>query len=111
MARPAKDVDGELVRKLAAIGCTQDEIGGVCGVDQSQISRRFASEFALGAAQCKTSLRRHQWKSVRDGSVPMMIHLGKHYLGQHDKPEPENDTGLTFVRGNGGEPTQENEPA
>lgn len=31
------------------------------------------------------SLRSKQYTTALDGNVPMMIHLGKHLLGQHDK--------------------------
>ncbi len=91
MRRPTKPIDGEEVRKLAALGCTQDDIGGYFGVDQSTISRRFASEYALGASQCNVSLRRMQWKKARSGSTAMMIHLGKNHLGQSDKIEAKHD--------------------
>ena len=84
--RPRKSIDAETVEYLASIGCTQDEIGGYFGVDQSQISRRFASIYALGQSQCKVTLRKRQWNASKR-SVPMLIHLGKHMLGQRDKVE------------------------
>lgn len=93
VARPRKDIDAEGVRKLAAMGCTQDEIGEFYGVDQSTISRSYASEFALGRGQCKKSLRRMQWTSARNGSVPMQIHLGNNTLGQSDKREVSGPAG------------------
>ena len=64
MGRPRKEIDSDQVVRLASIGCTQDEIAHFFQVDQSQISRRFASEMALGGALCKTSLRRMQWKAA-----------------------------------------------
>lgn len=85
MGRPLKEIDADQVERLASIGCTQDEIAGFFGVDQSTISRRFASEMALGASRCKISLRRRQWKAAGGGNVPMLIHLGKQILGQSDR--------------------------
>ena len=87
MGRPLKPVDGEQVRKLARLGCTQDEIGAFFGVSGDTIARRFEDELGLGAASLKISLRRCQWKSAKLGSVPMQIHLGKQYLGQSDKTD------------------------
>jgi hypothetical protein len=85
MGRPAKDIDPELVRKLAKLGCNQDEIADFFGVTQSVISERFRSDFHLGSAESKISLRRAQWRSAMKGSDRMLIHLGKVYLGQTDR--------------------------
>jgi hypothetical protein len=85
MGRPAKDIDAELVRKLAKIGCTQDEIADFFGVTQSVISERFRSDFHLGCAESKISLRRMQFKRAMQGSDRMLIHLGKVFLGQTDR--------------------------
>lgn len=85
MGRSLAPIDAELVYKLAKLGSTQEEIGEFFGVDQATISRRFSSEFALGRAACKISLRRWQIKRAHAGSDPMLIHLGKVYLGQTDK--------------------------
>ncbi len=81
MGRPAKPIDSELVRKLAKMGCTQGDIAEFFDCSQSVISERFRSDFNLGSAESKISLRRMQWKAARAGSVPMLIHLGKVYLG------------------------------
>jgi len=85
MGRPAKDIDPEMVRKLAKLGATQDEIGEWFGCSRSVISERFGSDFELGRSQSKISLRRLQWKAARGGSTAMLIHLGKTYLGQSDR--------------------------
>lgn len=87
MARPLKVVNEEEVYKLARLGCTTEEIGDFLGVSHDTISRRFANEMSLGLSERKISLRRYQWKSAKSGSVPMLIHLGKQYLGQSDKHE------------------------
>jgi hypothetical protein len=85
MGRPAKNIDAELVRKLAKLGCTQDEIADFFGVTQSVISERFRSDFHLGSAESKISIRRVQFKRAMHGSDRMLIHLGKVYLGQTDR--------------------------
>jgi len=48
MGRPAKDINPEMVRKLAKLGCTQEEIGEFVGCARSVISERFGSDFELG---------------------------------------------------------------
>ncbi len=85
MGRPLKDIDGEMVRKLARLGCTQEEIAARLECARTVISERFRQEFNLGKAQSKTSLRYHQWKRATAGSDAMLIHLGKTYLDQKDR--------------------------
>lgn len=96
MGRPRKDVDGDQVLKLARLGCTNGEIGDFFGVSDETIRIRFVDELSLGRADQKISLRRWQAKSAHAGSVPMLIHLGKQYLGQSDKAEVEQKTSLTL---------------
>jgi transcriptional regulator with XRE-family HTH domain len=82
MARPQKPIDADQVYRLAKIGCTQHDIAEFFGVDQSTISRRFASEFAQGRAAMRVSLHRLQYKRAVAGSDRMLIHLGQTELGQ-----------------------------
>jgi hypothetical protein len=97
MGRPAKDIDAELVRKLAKLGCTQDEIADFFGVTQSVISERFRSDFHLGCAESKISIRRMQIKRAMQGSDRMLIHLGKVYLGQTDRVDVTSQGKSTVV--------------
>ncbi len=87
MGRPLKEIDADEVFKLARLGCTMEEIGDYFGCDKSTICRRFPTEFELGKAGCKTSIRRWQMKKGRAGCTTMLIHLGKTYLGQTDRLE------------------------
>ena len=80
--RPAKEIDADVVRKLAKLGCTEDEIADFFRASPSIVSDRFRSDFQLGCAESKISLRRMQFKAARAGSVPILIHLGKVHLGQ-----------------------------
>lgn len=107
MGRPLKDIDSEGVRKLAALGCTLDEIGDFFGVDRKTITNRFSRELELGRSQGKISLRRRQFKRAMEGSDALLIHLGKHRLGQHDKnpsTEPIDQPPATDADGNPTEP-------
>lgn len=96
MARPKKEIDAEQVEYLASVGCTQEDIAGFFGVAQSTISERFRSEFALGQAQSKITLRKRQWNASKK-SVPMLIHLGKQMLGQSDKVESKAEIEGTIL--------------
>lgn len=97
MGRPAKAIDGDTVRKLARLGCTQEEIADFFDCSHSVISERFRQEFHVGRGESKISLRRLQWKAARGGSVPMLIHLGKVYLGQTDRLDVTSKGGRTMV--------------
>jgi hypothetical protein len=87
--RPKAKIDPEQVRKMAAMGCTQEEIADVLGCDGSVICRRFAAEYTQARSSWKTSLRRAQSiRAIKDRSDPMLIHLGRNYLGQDAKDTP-----------------------
>ncbi len=91
MARPKKyDIDPEQVEKLAALGCTNVEIGSFFGCDESLISKSYSGNLIKGRAKGKTRLRQMQWKSAEQGNVSMQIWLGKQMLGQSDKQEIEH---------------------
>jgi hypothetical protein len=83
--RPKKDIDPDMVRRLAAIGCTNREIGAWFDCDEGTIRHRFSDVVAQGKEHGKTSLRRLQWKRAYAGSDTMLIHLGKNVLGQSEK--------------------------
>jgi hypothetical protein len=97
MGRPAKDIDADQVRKLAKLGRTQEEIADFFGCAHSVISERFRQEFHSGRGESKIGLRRMQWTAARGGSVPMLIHLGKVYLGQTDRLDVTSKVGRTVV--------------
>jgi len=105
MGRPRKSIDWSIVNKLCAIQCTEQEIASVLGISIDTLTRRIKSEYKMTFAEYykkesasgKMSLRRAQWtralgtKDVQgnyknDGSVPMLIWLGKQYLGQAETP-------------------------
>ena len=47
----------------------------------------FEEVYAIKSIDGKIALRRLQFQSAKEGSVPMQIFLGKQWLGQSDKPE------------------------
>ncbi len=88
MARPKSKVDKDLVEKLAAIFCTQEEIAAICGCSEDTLTRRFAAIIKRGQLHGKGSLRRLQWDSAKKGNIGMQIWLGKQMLNQSDSPAP-----------------------
>lgn len=90
MGRPPLDIDPQKVQALAGIWCTNEEIAAVLGCSADTIERRFAGELEKGRATAKMSLRRKQWEVAERGSVPMLIFLGKNYLGQKDVAQLEH---------------------
>lgn len=97
MGRPLKKFDYELFEKLCGIQCTAEEICAVMEISQDTLVRRtklkykktFADVFKQKREAGKSSLRRTQWVKAMEGSIPLLIFLGKNYLGQSDKNELE----------------------
>lgn len=89
MAPPKKPIDMEIVRKLAHIQCTEQEIASVIGVHRSTLIKNedFQSVYKEALEGGRSSLRRHQFKVAESGNPTMLIWLGKQYLGQADKQE------------------------
>ena len=108
MARPKKyDIDTKQVQQLASYGCTNVEIAEFFGCDESLIRKSYSEFITKGRAKVKIRLRQTQLQrafgterevvdketgekkkvSNNDGSVPMLIWLGKQMLGQTDTPD------------------------
>jgi hypothetical protein len=83
VARPPRRIDPEQVRKIAQLGCTQEEIGDILGCSPKTLRRRFRAELTRGRAEGRISLRRAQYKrALKDRSDRMLIWLGRVELGQ-----------------------------
>jgi hypothetical protein len=107
VARPRKELDAEAVYKLARLGCTQAEIADVFNVGQATISRNYGSDYARAQGEFKTSLRRAQYlRAVKDKSDTMLVHLGKHWLGQGDRNGPTEPTDQPPATDADGNPTE-----
>jgi len=110
MGRPPKQIDPNLVEKLAMVGCTLDEISSVCECSPDTLERRFAEVMARGHRKGRISLRHRMYQAaVEEGNVKMMIHLAEQKpgcctLGLSHRPanttEPQQqslDTSCTFA--------------
>jgi len=86
----------ERVRKLAEIGCTQDEIAYVLGIAENTFRARLVDQpevleaYKTGQAHLKLKLRSLQIAAAEKGNSAMLIWLGKQLLGQSDKTTVEN---------------------
>ena len=93
MGPPYKEIDKEEFEKLMALHPTIDEVEFFFDCDEDTITdwcRRtygltYSGAFKKYSGQGKLSLRRKQYmKAVHEGNVPLLIWLGKQYLGQVD---------------------------
>ncbi len=91
MARPRKNIDPELVRKLAGLGLMQKDIASFVGCSQSLISLRFSSSYDLGASQSKKSLRVLMWRQARGGSAPITLRLDQRLFGPLERKQAVDD--------------------
>ena len=96
--RPKKEIDMELVERLANIQCTQEERASVvgCSVDTLVAQQDFSEIYKKGREVGKSSLRRTQWR-IAQNNAAMAIWLGKQYLGQTDKVEAVGVQPVTVV--------------
>jgi len=81
-----KVVPPDDVYKLAALGCTIEEICEWFQVKPDTLKYNFAEYIAKGRADLKHRLRRAQIKTALDGNATLLIWLGKNILGQSDNP-------------------------
>lgn len=98
-----KTLDLDIIKGLAAIGATQEEIATIVGVSATRLRKEIegnpacAMALELGTAELKTSLRRTQVQMALSGNVPLLIWLGKQCLGQADKHEQNNKTEINVT--------------
>lgn len=95
MARPTKPVDVDLIRRLALVHCSNEEIASVVGVHKRTLERRYAAVIEDGRREGKTSLRRVMWKKALEGNERLMIWLSKQHL---DMREPKDEETMRAIR-------------
>lgn len=82
--RPRKPVDEKLLRGLARIHCTQNEMALLLGVSVDTLQNNYSAIIHEGMADGKMSVRRAQLKAAERGNTGMLIWLGKILLGQKE---------------------------
>lgn len=96
MARPRKEVDEILLKKLALIHCNQEEMSSILGISVDTLHRRFAEQVKAARNEGKMSLRRKMWEMALNGNVTILIWLSKNELGMTDKVEQKTDIKAEF---------------
>jgi hypothetical protein len=90
--RPEKKIDIEQVRKLAEVGCTDEEIAWIMDIATSTLALRkqrkeFSDTIKKARANLNMSVRRAQVVHGLKGNATLLIWLGKQLLGQRDRAE------------------------
>tara|TARA_X000001382_G_scaffold130890_1_gene127628 strand:- start:3656 stop:3976 length:321 start_codon:yes stop_codon:yes gene_type:complete len=97
VGRPKKELDINLIEKLASIFCTNQEISTIVGCHPDTLADNFSEYLKKGRDQGRISLRRMQYDKAQSGNTTMLIWLGKQMLGQKDKLETsENNEPLPW---------------
>mgnify|MGYP003119047039 FL=1 len=91
VGRPKKELDINMIEKLASIFCTNEEILTIVGCHSDTLADNFSEYLKKGRDKGKMSLRRMQWEKCQTGNATMLIWLGKQMLGQKDKLETSED--------------------
>lgn len=78
------EVDKNLIRRLARIDCTLEEIAGVIGCSTEFLSDSYSDIIRAERMRGNASLRRTQYRKALAGNDKMLIWLGKNRLGQRD---------------------------
>lgn len=108
IGRPPIEWDEKQMRTfegLCAISCTQAEICSVMNVSDKTLGRLLRKYYKATFSECFKrfsasgiiSLRRKQFEVANNGSVPMLIWLGKQFLDQKDKQELSGADGAPAV--------------
>jgi hypothetical protein len=91
--RPRAEIDLAVVKRAAALGCTNGELAVIAGVSPRAFSDHLRQDPDMrqaldeGRDVGRTTLRRLQWQLAEAGHPTMLIWLGKQLLGQRDKAD------------------------
>lgn len=91
---PTTEEDFEVFESLCKIQCTMHEIAAFFNCDTDTLAKRvqqyyggkFSVIFRGYRKRGLVSLRRVQYEKAIAGNVPLLVWLGKQYLGQSEEP-------------------------
>lgn len=96
------DADIETIQEKAALGWSMRIIAKNLDVAASTISlnQKYRSAFFAGHSTYCDTIAKAQIENVTSAkpSGPLLVHLGKIYLGQNDMPEPRKIETKTLLR-------------
>lgn len=81
-----KVVPPDEIYKLAALGCSIEEMADWFGVNRETIKYNFAEYIAKGHSELKQRIRMAQIKGALAGNATLLIWLGKNIVGQTENP-------------------------
>lgn len=87
-----RDIDKNMVWKLATMMCSYKEIGDIFNMQESTVRRNFGSLIEQAYSIGRRSLRKAQFQKALEGDTRMLIFLGKQYLQQKDTPQETETT-------------------
>jgi hypothetical protein len=88
VGRPRKIVDPVEVEKMAAVGCTPEEIGGILNCSARTVDQRFCKPFKKGQQKLRHTLKRVLLREAVTGNTAALIFAAKVYCGLR---EPRDD--------------------
>lgn len=86
----ANEIDAGIVLRMAEIGATVGHIAYALDTTEDTLHDHFRRELDAGRSNGDVSILKKQYEKAMEGSVPMLIWLGKQRLGQTDKQAIEN---------------------
>ncbi len=84
-------VNPEDIYKLAALGCTDQEIATWFDIEYSTLRYNFSETIAKGRQDLKTALRKAMLQNAMNGNAALQIFLAKNMLGMSDNPNQSDD--------------------
>lgn len=102
--RPFKEFNRKDFEFLCRILCTQKEICDFFGTTDKTLTgwvkreygKPYMEVYDMFASEGKVSLRRQQVIKAEKGNVPMLIWLGRQWLGQKDYEKLEKESELPY---------------
>lgn len=89
--KPKKDIDREVVIKLARLHCNTSEIARWFGVDANTINNKFRTDIELARGETRAKLRRKMLEEAMNGNTTMLIWLSKNMCGMSDNGPVDNE--------------------
>ncbi len=104
--RPQKIIDWEKLDQLLIAGNYGTDIAGFFGMHPETLYDRVKLEKGIGfteyqqikQGQGKSLIRSKQFERAMKGSDKMLVHVGKHYLGQIDKIQQDINTNQNITQ-------------
>lgn len=88
--RPKKRIDLEALKAMAAKQWSTVEMAAAFQVHRSTLERKYSAVIEEGRQRGRAKIRDLQWKRAMEGSDRLLLHISKHYLGQHDQIQLDN---------------------